>query len=315
MPYRGPYCYRKWQFRRQRLLRIVVMILNPAHLHRLCVHVMKKAPTAVLTGKTELFTQSGIGVPNPKLETDAQKNFSAVRAATVVAQRNLLETIQGIQITSNTTVESGIAQNDTIVTRLEGTLKRSQAIGKPSFLNDGSVSVVVRYFMSDLNALLVSRDPYGASSGSKSQGPDPYGKKSGVYEPKSAGGNSPNKEMPVSSAQGGTYSGLIVDARGLNIKPALSPKVLDGEGNVVYGVERTDRSFNISQGIVGYAKNPESAKNNTRIKGNPLTVKAVKASGNASTDVVVSKEDSENLLSLYESQSFLREGRVIVLVD
>ena len=68
----------------------------------------------------------GLGVP-PEGKTGEQAKALARRAAIVDLQRNLLETIQGVQIDSKTTVKDFMA-TDTINSAVAGTIKGVEVI-------------------------------------------------------------------------------------------------------------------------------------------------------------------------------------------
>ena len=285
----------------------------PAEVVRTCYD---SSPNGCVDWENGIIYAVGIGVPNPKYTSESQKNFSAVRAATVVGQRNLLEIVEGVNITSSTTVEMGMAQNDTVMSQVQGSIKRVQALGRPDFLNDGSVSIILRYYLTDLNSLLQDNNPYGSkkprNKNSSQQKKSPYGSKKNKDKTGENNDSPTNKESQPSD---GAYTGLIIDAKGLGVLPALSPKIYDENENLIYGVEHTGRNFNVSQGIVAYDKNLEQAKQNSRVAGNPLVVKATSLAGSDQIDVVLTKKDGEFLNQLYETQSFLREGRVLIVVD
>ena len=111
------------------------------------------------------------------------------------------------------------------------------------------------------------------------------------------------------------YSGLIIDARGTEVTPAMSPKVYDPEGREVYGSAYVSREFAVSQGMVGYVKELERARESDRVQGNPAVVKAVRAEGPNRADVVISQEDADAIRAAAQQQTFLREARVMIVLD
>ena len=52
----------------------------------------------------------------------------AVRAATVMAQRSLLETVKGLKVDSQTKVENKMVQEDVINTRVEGIIQGAEIV-------------------------------------------------------------------------------------------------------------------------------------------------------------------------------------------
>ena len=61
------------------------------------------------------------------------------------------------------------------------------------------------------------------------------------------------------------YTGIIFNAGTLSFTPSASPKILDEDGKEVYGSAYVDKGWVEKQGIVGYAKSLEEARNNQRV--------------------------------------------------
>ena len=232
----------------------------------------------------------GTGVPASFATTAGQKNVTALRAARLDAARNLLELIRGVNITSDSSMQQAMVSSDQVRTSIEGALNGIREVGNPKYFSDGSVQV-------RLEASLRQIIP-----------PDLYLGPQEVTAP-----SAPTASAPVS---GGTvYTGLIVDARGTGVTPAMSPNVYYPEGKEVYGSAYVSREFAISQGIVGYVKTVDQARQSDRVKGNPALVKAISAKGSNKSDLVVSKEDAETLRTLSQQETFMREARVMIVLD
>ena len=195
-------------------------------------------------------------------------------------------------------------ENDVIQTQVSGRLRHVQEIGKAKTMNDGSMWVTMRLFLRDIYSILVNNEQFEV------QGAD-------QKRPSTTNQAIAKTDTKPKSEYGGSvdviYSGLIIDARGAGITPAMAPKVFDSRGEEIYGSAAIDRDFVLKHGIVGYVKDKDSAKQNERVKGNPLIIKG-KLSGNGSSDVVVSDEDAELLKKLDASQTFLREARVMIII-
>jgi hypothetical protein len=235
----------------------------------------------------------GTGAPASWAQNAAQKNISAERAARLDAARNLLEMIKGVALTSDTTMNQAMVQNDAVQTSIQGELNSLRQVEKPHYFSDGSIQVKLETSLRKIIPveLYASGPPQEIGAGGAPV----------------AGGSS------VST--GSSYTGLVVDARGTGVTPAMSPKILDPEGREVYGSSFVSRDFVVSQGVMGYAKTMDAARQTDRVKGNPAVVKAIEAKGANKADLVISKEDAETLRSLKQSQTFLREGRVMVVLD
>jgi hypothetical protein len=111
------------------------------------------------------------------------------------------------------------------------------------------------------------------------------------------------------------YTGLVLDATGLQARPAMTPQIFDEEGNEVYGTAVVSREYAIQQGMAGYARDVQKASASERVGGQPLVVKAMEVRGQARTDFVVSNEAAENLRQVAADQGFLRQCRVMIVLD
>ncbi len=59
----------------------------------------------------------------------------------------------------------------------------------------------------------------------------------------------------------GTYSGLVVDARGLGVRPAMAPRLISEAGEEVFGrAVVVDRAWATQQGMAGYSRDLAGAQ-------------------------------------------------------
>ena len=98
----------------------------------------------VLEQKVPLFEGAVVNVDELRysLAIGARERLTAERAATLDAQRKLLEAIQGVQITSSTTVQDFALQSDVIKSHVEGVLRGAKALNTQYF-SDGTVEVTM----------------------------------------------------------------------------------------------------------------------------------------------------------------------------
>ena len=239
----------------------------------------------------------GLGAPASSAKNDAQRNATALRAARLDAARNMLEMIKGINLSSSTTMRDAMVQNDTIRTKVQGRLFGLRPSGKPRYFSDGSVSIL-------MEASLRQTIPKEALSGSSSG-----------EAPREI--SAPSSSTTVSSRldPGKVYTGLIIDARGSGAQPAMSPKIYDEEGNELYGSAYVDQEFVQKHGMAGYVRDLDQALVNDRVQGTPAVLKALSSSGSNQTDLILSKADADQLRSLADNLNFLREARVVIVLD
>lgn len=82
-------------------------------------------------------------IDNDKFKNPAQAKLMATRGAVVVAQRNLLEIVKGVNIIGETTVQDMITTSDYIYSRVEGVVKGAKQI-VVSIEKDGYIEVRLR---------------------------------------------------------------------------------------------------------------------------------------------------------------------------
>lgn len=246
------------------------------------------------TGKVDwtsgVITAVGIGAPPAQPANAAQARAMAERAAQVVAYRNLLEAVKGVRVDSTTTVENFIVTSDVIKTQVSGIIQGATIMDK-KYMSDGSVEVTVGMKLTGaLAEALLPKTPIP--------------------------GVAPVAGTPTPGvAAGQLYTGLIVDARGLGVRPAMAPKILNEEGKEVYGSAYINRDWAVREGMVGYQKDPAAASANPRVTDKPLLVKAVKVAGDGRVDMVISNADATALHSASQNLNMLEKCRVIILVD
>jgi len=231
---------------------------------------------------------TGFGAPPPTAVNAAQARALAERAAFLVATRNLLEVVKGIRVDSATLVENMMVSSDVIKTEVSGFIQGAQIV-KKQVNPDGSVQVTVAMKLN--------------------------GDFSSAFLPQSSGGP---EVIPMPQGQGTpstAFTGLIVDARGSGVRPAVAPKIRNEEGREVYGSAFVNRQYAVEQGMVGYLKDVESAKGNPRVTDRPLLVKALKTDGPNKTDLVISNNDAQVLHGMKEHLTFLEKARVMVILD
>jgi hypothetical protein len=233
----------------------------------------------------------GIGAPPENPINLAQARAMAKRAAVIVARRNLLEVVNGVRIDSKTLVKNFMVESDVIRAEVQGVLQYSQVVDI-SYMSDGSVEATVAMKL----------------TGSFSE----------MVLPKDIQEVEPEKteETPKEAEKGEpAFTGLVVDARGFHIKPAMAPRIIDENGNEIYGSAHVSREYAVQQGMAGYAKNLSAAQSNQRVTDNPITVKGVKAAKTGQSDVVISNSDAAKIRSNGEVLAFLQQCRVMIVLD
>lgn len=253
---------------------------------------------------TQVITAAAIGVAPPYAVSPEHGRALAVQAGAVLARQELLAIARGMAIDSRTTVQAAMVANSVTEARVSGVIRGAQVV-QTRDLGGGAVEVTVAVpATGEFADLLLPRPPQAVPPAAiVTPGPAPA---PAVPTPAPA---------PRPSAVASVFTGLVIDARGLAVKPAMAPKVLSEGGQEVYGFSVVDRNWVIQQGMAGYAKDLPAAQAHSRVTDKPLTVKAVASSGTNKTDVVISNTDAQLLLGSGPNLEFLGKARVMLVVD
>ena len=247
---------------------------------------------------------TGIGFIPSNVINAGQARRSAMRIAKQDALRQLIEIVNGVNVTSETTI-SGAMFDDMIKTQVQGAIRGARQIGEPKYLSDTSVEVVYEVSMNDISrVLLPMADKVPTLT------PDAVGAGAPPVNP-----GAPTQEPASSTPASGGITGIIIDATGLGLRPAMSPKILNQGGSVIYGPGQYSRDYAAANGVVGYAKSLDQAKSDPRVQGNPLVLRAASASGSASADVIISNADGGKLSVADGSAGILKNCRVMFILD
>jgi hypothetical protein len=108
---------------------------------------------------------------------------------------------------------------------------------------------------------------------------------------------------------------MVVDACGIQARPAMFPRIFDEDGREVYGSVNVDLEYAIKNGISGYTHDLTVAQTNQRLGANPITVKAMRMSGSGKSDIIISNADARQVRASAESAAFLKQCKVIFVLD
>ncbi len=252
---------------------------------------------------------TGSGAP-PSKGSAAQKRLMARRAAVADGYRQMAELINGVRVDSETIVKDFVTESDTIKVKVSALIKGAQ-IGDTRYLSDGSVEVDMRLGMYGANSLSSVIQPTFLEEHKQEQiTPTP------TRTPVPTPVKTPTiPDEPVVDS-GDSYTGLIIDCKGLGVAPGMSPMIMDSNGKEVYiGDRPIDPDMVVQIGIVGYLKTMSEAKASSRVGKNPLVIRASRAGGKTKVDAVISSSQAQMLLQADSRKSFLAESKVVFIID
>ena len=260
---------------------------------------VEKKETGTIDWARGVVQAKGISAPIKKeAEKTPSNSPKALSEAKNDARLKLLETVKRIKIDSKRSVGDMAAKHKTIMTQIKDMVYNATEVEKfRKYMSDGSVEVLLQMNLHGGFTQLVLPEEVRHIEGIKQI--KPGANSSGV---------NPNS---VSEA----YTGLLVDARSIELHPALAFKILDENLEEVFGPAFVSREFVVQQGMAAYYTDIESAKSDPRISDHPLTVKALRTDWPTRCNIVISNADASKLKSASHHLLFLKESRVVILLS
>lgn len=123
------------------------------------------------------------------------------------------------------------------------------------------------------------------------------------------------------ASQGDFYTGLVIDARHLDVRRGISPRIYSESGRLIYGGVLASQELVQERGVVGYGTEltPELIK---RLEVDPdypyispLLVEAIGVADAAKTGVIISDADTQRILEAMAKYDFFARYAVIFLVN
>lgn len=274
------------------------------------------------------ITVTGIGVPPANTVNAAQAKGLAKRAAVVDGYRQLAEAVKGVSVDSESTVENMMVLSDTTKTRVQATIQGARIL-ETRFTPDGGCEVTMQVSIWGVSGSLASA--VFEETKTVEQFPEPVANVAPAEPnvnvnvtvntgnttvtppappatPKPSTGGSSAAPAPAGRAIG-NFTGLIVDCRGLNLRPVMSPVIKNDQGSPIYGYKNLDSKKVIHNGMAGYTREM-SMSAASRAGSNPLVVKAV-AVENHNGNPVVSVADANRILIENRASGFLDNCAVV----
>ncbi len=275
---------------------------------------------------------AGIGPDN---RPPAVAALMACRAAVVDAQRNLLESMQGVRVQGTTLVSNMMIESDTIKTTVEGVLNGAQIIDRRPG-DDGTCRVTLsaplagQFATNIYDEVLVESDDKLASDWVNPVSWVAYALELLVPEANAAepsdwreafrdlSGRINSIESLLTSQPRAVAdarpTGLVLDARGSNFIPSMSPRIRELRAGVIYpnaghAVARRDRGQLVSL----FTRDLETARTHPIVGERPLVLKGLRTFGETRTEIVLGNEASERLNTLV-NEGFLDDAGVVIVL-
>jgi len=266
--------------------------------------LVSKTATAVVNWTEGVLKAVGKGVPPDVYYGDEQGRKIALTAAIKNARSKLMTAVSQVPIDGESTVGDLVGRDRAVLVALREMVDMSEVVHQ-EFTTDGTVEVTVQMSMNGGFYQLVLPKVI---------------KQFVIVKPISAASDTSlvNETAAVSTTGdvvSGPYTGMIVDVRGIGITPCMAPRVCDENGQEVFGPAYASREFAVQHGMTGYMTDMAAATGNSRVADRPLILKGLRAGGAGGTDIIVSNTDAARLRSAFENLAFLRQCRVMIVLD
>ena len=235
------------------------------------------------------FVQAkGIGIPPTKLSGDSNARTEALTDAKLNAFHVILKIIKELRINGTTVVGDYAIQEPAIMSKIENMVNNAKVV-KKEYLTDGTVKIEMEVNLRGGFAQLIL--------------------------PKEIKPLDSIKLVTMNKSSTPVFTGLVVDAKGLGVKPVMVPKIIDENNQEVYGSAFVSREYAVQQGMSGYSRDLKESLKDKRVSDYPLVVKGLKTSGPGHSEIVISNADASKLRGISESHYFMKKCRVIIVVD
>jgi hypothetical protein len=290
--------------------------------------VIEQVESGEINWSRGIILAKGSGAPPKEAKNIAQARLMAERAALADARRNLLEVLKKVQVDSVSEVEDYLGKNDQLRLSSAAFIQRSTEVrDRRRNLPDGGMEVTLVMNLSGdfllwmfnpakelpvSKPLVPGKPPSQVPLISPGKEAEPLPEKPQVtVEEKLA----PEAKTLPALADLPPFTGLVIDARGLNMRPALIPRVLSASGQELYQGQYVLPEKAAQSGLALYAKDLIAAQTNPRVGKNPLTVKGFKVNPDRPSEIVLTGEDSKRVAPFAQKGTFLEECNVMIVLD
>ncbi|MGM0451685.1 MAG: hypothetical protein ACQERN_00785 [Thermodesulfobacteriota bacterium] len=251
--------------------------------------LVEKFSKGCINWAQRVIRANGTGNPSADSANSSAARQRALRNARRSAYQNLLQTAKAMQLSEAKTVAQYAGNRDEVLSKVEEMLKNAR-VEATRYRSDGTVEVVREMPLGGAFSQLLLPDAIVQ------------------LDMKKMGDETREADSPV-------YTGLVVDARGVAIKPALCFKIFDENRHEVYGPAYVSREYAVQRGVCEYRTEISDIEESKRVGDNPLIVKALKPLAPGSPHIVVSNTDAGRLRGTVDHLFLLRKCRVMVIAD
>lgn len=284
---------------------VLLVVLTPGVLlaENLDYRVVEHLTNGTINWSDRTIRAFGSGVPLEKSSpSDLNKQERLVETATDKAHENMIDTISMLPVNTQELASDLIMGHKEIKDQIRAMVQQSKIVTK-DYLTDGSVKMIIEIPFDGGFAQLLLPEDIQQIQPLKSVFMPP--KPLLAVENKTVS----NPEAPA------PFTGIIVDTRGLTVRPVLSPKILDEKGGEVFGPAYISREYAVSHGTVLYSRSLKDPRVAKRVGDHPLIVTGLKSLGTFQADIIISSADAAKFHSNSSHLKILNHCMVAIILD
>ncbi|MEA1968202.1 MAG: hypothetical protein U9N77_08280 [Thermodesulfobacteriota bacterium] len=251
-----------------------------------CITQFKHGTVNWTTGKVQ--AKGKAAPPEKKMSQASEYILSAAKAD---ASKHLISILKTIRLNSEKSVDQHIASQDTIMAGIEK-IATNAIIAEQHYASDRSMEVtletcILRGFLQLVLPNEIIQIP------------------TIEYRKSEPGERDPETE----------YTGLVIDARGLEFQPVIYPVIVSEQGDEIYSSLFISREYAVQQGVCKYICSMDIALKTERAGTNPLVIKGLRKGRESNSTIVITWSDAEKIEKAIEHYTIMRECRVVILLD
>ncbi len=233
------------------------------------------------------------GAPDPDadISSQAEARIIAEQIARMRAYEMLAQTVLGLRLNSTNVLRNQLQYDGRLITVVEGFIQGARiADSRSGTRPDGSIGhlVCLEYRLKDVEENIQREFP--------------------EIRPVETYEEAEPEEIDV-------IAGIIIDARNVQVLPAMYPRILDEAGNVIYEASKVSQNILNNRRAVSYRNTLDRARALDFIGASALVVTAQDVSGPNRADIVISNDDVEQIQEWNERTDCFARGAVAFLLS
>ena len=259
---------------------------------------------------------------------EGQSRFKATRAAQVIAQREILEVLKGLNLYGTTTVRDGMLQSDTIKTSVEGFLQGAVKCGESYNEAKGYAEVCMKLYIRGKGGLydvilpLMKENKVWPEAGqaykpklipeviSKTPSDDKATPPPVTQEKKEEAKPEVKRPSELTAA----FDGIIVDVRQFEFRPALVNTIITEKNEIVFDPSKILSTILVERGCGGFTTDEGKAKALLESWGSKSPM-VIKGTGVAKlTNAQITGDDASAVYVHDQKSNLLAQARVVFLL-